>query len=137
MWSSSSASSLYSPRVRYEQRVQRTGCSIRPGLQGLWSSPGAAKRLFFRSRRRGSVHFGPKRHGQERDAQTPDRFVEARPRNHLGRWRRHYAPQTGRSLKGARKMGFLFQDAALFDSVTLYENLALPLARLTTKSPAE
>ena len=26
-----------------------------------------------------------------------------------------------------RKMGFLFQDAALFDSLTLYENLALPL----------
>src|SRR6201995_3600199 len=26
-----------------------------------------------------------------------------------------------------RKMGFLFQDAALFDSLNLYENLALPL----------
>jgi len=36
-----------------------------------------------------------------------------------------------------RKMGFLFQDAALFDSLTLYENLALPLQRLTQKSPAE
>src|SRR5258707_746260 len=36
-----------------------------------------------------------------------------------------------------RKMGFLFQDAALFDSMTLYENLALPLARLTNKSPQE
>jgi phospholipid/cholesterol/gamma-HCH transport system ATP-binding protein len=36
-----------------------------------------------------------------------------------------------------RKMGFLFQDAALFDSLTLYENLALPLERLTTKSPDE
>jgi phospholipid/cholesterol/gamma-HCH transport system ATP-binding protein len=36
-----------------------------------------------------------------------------------------------------RKMGFLFQDAALFDSLTLYENLALPLARLTDKSPPE
>jgi phospholipid/cholesterol/gamma-HCH transport system ATP-binding protein len=36
-----------------------------------------------------------------------------------------------------RKMGFLFQDAALFDSLTLYENLALPLHRLTDKSPAE
>src|SRR5262249_59910211 len=36
-----------------------------------------------------------------------------------------------------RKMGFLFQDAALFDSYTLYENLALPLLRLTTKSPRE
>lgn len=33
-----------------------------------------------------------------------------------------------------RKMGFLFQDAALFDSLTLYENLALPLQRLTDKS---
>ena len=36
-----------------------------------------------------------------------------------------------------RKMGFLFQDAALFDSLTLYENLALPLFRLTDKSPKE
>ena len=36
-----------------------------------------------------------------------------------------------------RKMGFLFQDAALFDSLTLYENLALPLHRLTQKSRAE
>ena len=36
-----------------------------------------------------------------------------------------------------RKMGFLFQDAALFDSLTLYENLALPLHRLTNKSHAE
>jgi phospholipid/cholesterol/gamma-HCH transport system ATP-binding protein len=36
-----------------------------------------------------------------------------------------------------RKMGFLFQDAALFDSLTLYENLALPLFRLTSKSAAE
>jgi phospholipid/cholesterol/gamma-HCH transport system ATP-binding protein len=36
-----------------------------------------------------------------------------------------------------RKMGFLFQDAALFDSFTLYENLALPLARLTAKPRRE
>jgi phospholipid/cholesterol/gamma-HCH transport system ATP-binding protein len=36
-----------------------------------------------------------------------------------------------------RKIGYLFQDAALFDSLTLYENLALPLHRLTRKSPAE
>jgi phospholipid/cholesterol/gamma-HCH transport system ATP-binding protein len=36
-----------------------------------------------------------------------------------------------------RKMGFLFQDAALFDSLTLYENLALPLERLTHKTRAE
>jgi phospholipid/cholesterol/gamma-HCH transport system ATP-binding protein len=36
-----------------------------------------------------------------------------------------------------RKMGFLFQDAALFDSLTLYENLAMPLRRLTQKSPGE
>ena len=36
-----------------------------------------------------------------------------------------------------RKMGFLFQGAALFDSLTLYQNLALPLLRLTSKTPAE
>jgi phospholipid/cholesterol/gamma-HCH transport system ATP-binding protein len=39
--------------------------------------------------------------------------------------------------KVRRKMGFLFQDAALFDSLTLYENLALPLHRLTRKSQEE
>jgi phospholipid/cholesterol/gamma-HCH transport system ATP-binding protein len=36
-----------------------------------------------------------------------------------------------------KKLGYLFQDAALFDSLTLYENLALPLGRLTTKSKDE
>ena len=36
-----------------------------------------------------------------------------------------------------RKIGFLFQDGALFDSLTLYENLALPLQRLTDKSKEE
>ncbi len=36
-----------------------------------------------------------------------------------------------------RKIGYLFQDAALFDSLTLYENLALPLVRLTSKSQTE
>ncbi|RRA50258.1 ATP-binding cassette domain-containing protein [Acidipila sp. EB88] len=44
------------------------------------------------------------------------------------------------SLEGAelskvrRKIGFLFQDAALFDSLSLYNNLALPLRRLSNKS---
>ena len=36
-----------------------------------------------------------------------------------------------------KKLGYLFQDAALFDSLTLYENLALPLHRLTKKSKDE
>jgi phospholipid/cholesterol/gamma-HCH transport system ATP-binding protein len=36
-----------------------------------------------------------------------------------------------------RKLGYLFQDAALFDSLTLYENLVLPLSRLTKKSKNE
>ena len=36
-----------------------------------------------------------------------------------------------------RKMGFLFQSAALFDSLTVYDNLALPLRRLTSKSKKE
>src|SRR5580693_6472115 len=36
-----------------------------------------------------------------------------------------------------KKLGYLFQDAALFDSLTLYENLALPLLRLTKKSKDE
>ncbi len=36
-----------------------------------------------------------------------------------------------------RKLGFLFQDAALFDSLTLYENLSLPVKRLTNKSQEE
>ena len=36
-----------------------------------------------------------------------------------------------------RKMGFLFQSAALFDSLTVYDNLAFPLRRLTSKSKKE
>ena len=36
-----------------------------------------------------------------------------------------------------RKMGFLFQSAALFDSLTLHDNLSLPLRRLTNKSKPE
>jgi phospholipid/cholesterol/gamma-HCH transport system ATP-binding protein len=39
--------------------------------------------------------------------------------------------------KVRRKLGFLFQDAALFDSLTLCENLKLPLERLTDKSAEE
>jgi phospholipid/cholesterol/gamma-HCH transport system ATP-binding protein len=36
-----------------------------------------------------------------------------------------------------RKLGYLFQDAALFASLTLYANLVLPLSRLTKKSKDE
>jgi phospholipid/cholesterol/gamma-HCH transport system ATP-binding protein len=36
-----------------------------------------------------------------------------------------------------RKIGFLFQNAALFDSLSLYDNLALPLHRLSGKSASE
>ena len=36
-----------------------------------------------------------------------------------------------------RKMGFLYQNAALFDFLNLYDNLALPLRRLTSKSDGE
>jgi phospholipid/cholesterol/gamma-HCH transport system ATP-binding protein len=36
-----------------------------------------------------------------------------------------------------RKVGFLFQSAALFDSVSLYDNLAFPLRRLTQKKKPE
>jgi phospholipid/cholesterol/gamma-HCH transport system ATP-binding protein len=36
-----------------------------------------------------------------------------------------------------RKMGLLFQDAALFDSFTVWENLMLPLLRLSRKSSDE
>ena len=44
----------------------------------------------------------------------------------------------GRELSRVRrKMGFLFQNGALFDFLTLYDNLALPLRRLTQKSKQE
>src|SRR5271165_1217597 len=44
----------------------------------------------------------------------------------------------GKDLSSVRrKMGFLFQNAALFDFLTLYDNLALPLRRLTDKSDQE
>jgi phospholipid/cholesterol/gamma-HCH transport system ATP-binding protein len=40
-------------------------------------------------------------------------------------------------VKIRRKMGYLFQSAALFDSFTLNENLALPLHRLYRNKPLE
>jgi phospholipid/cholesterol/gamma-HCH transport system ATP-binding protein len=41
-------------------------------------------------------------------------------------------------VKVRRKMGYLFQSAALFDSFTVYQNLAMPLHRLDpNKSPEE
>src|SRR6201996_4108010 len=40
-------------------------------------------------------------------------------------------------VKIRRKMGYLFQSAALFDSFTLNENLALPLHRLYRDKPLE
>jgi phospholipid/cholesterol/gamma-HCH transport system ATP-binding protein len=44
----------------------------------------------------------------------------------------------GKELSRVRqKMGFLFQNAALFDFLTLYNNLALPLRRLTHKTDQE
>ncbi len=45
--------------------------------------------------------------------------------------------QTEELSRVRRKIGFLFQDAALFDSLTLYENLALPMLRLTHKTQEE
>jgi phospholipid/cholesterol/gamma-HCH transport system ATP-binding protein len=36
-----------------------------------------------------------------------------------------------------RKIGFLFQSGALFDSLNLHDNLALPLVRMTDKSKAQ
>jgi phospholipid/cholesterol/gamma-HCH transport system ATP-binding protein len=39
--------------------------------------------------------------------------------------------------KVRRRIGFLFQSAALFDSLSLHDNLALPLRRLREKKPEE
>jgi phospholipid/cholesterol/gamma-HCH transport system ATP-binding protein len=45
---------------------------------------------------------------------------------------------TGQDLSRVRrKMGFLFQNAALFDFLSLHDNLALPLHRLTHKTKQE
>lgn len=50
----------------------------------------------------------------------------------------HISQMGGKELSRVRRrMGFLFQSAALFDSFTLHDNLALPLHRLTEKSKEE
>ncbi len=40
-------------------------------------------------------------------------------------------------LETRKKIGFMFQDGALFDSISLSENLAFPLRRHTSKSEKE
>ena len=42
-----------------------------------------------------------------------------------------------RLLEARKKIGFMFQDGALFDSIPLSENLAFPLRRHTSKSQRE
>lgn len=50
----------------------------------------------------------------------------------------HISRLEGKELSRVRRrMGFLFQSAALFDSFTLHDNLALPLRRLTKKPQEE
>ncbi len=138
MWSLSNASSSHSQRARYEQRAYGTGCRIRPGLQGIWTRTRCCETSLF--------PFPPEqalcilgRSGTGKSVTLklliallkPDRGSIWVDGNDVTRLK-----PSGLS-KVRRKMGFLFQDAALFDSLTLYENLALPLARLTTKTQAE
>ena len=83
------------------------------------------------------MHFGPKRHRQERDAQAPHRFVETRPGKHLGRRRRRYAAQTQRSLKSASQDGLSLPGRGTVRLADAVRESCASLARLTTKSPAE
>jgi phospholipid/cholesterol/gamma-HCH transport system ATP-binding protein len=48
-----------------------------------------------------------------------------------------HALQRAKLGEARKKIGFLFQDAALFDSISVYENVAFPLHRHTNKSEDE
>ena len=81
---------------------------------------------------------GTRRNRQECHSEANDRSAQSRRRQcHAGGADMATLDEDG-LVKVRQKMGFLFQSAALFDSFSLYQNLALPLHRLDrTKSRDE
>ena len=94
---------------------------------------GARRRDAGRAGGHGVLPARPQRHRQERHAQAHHRPAETGrgPRRSCTArtCRALDAPRAGRA--SARAMGFLFQNAALFDSITVGENVAFPLRRHT------
>ena len=84
--------------------------------------------------RRGSGFVPPRteRHRQERDAPAHHRADAARPAAACSSKGDEISALDGPELARVRqKMGFLFQNAALFDSISVGENVAFPLRRHT------
>ena len=88
-----------------------------------------------RWRRPGVLHSGPQRHRQERHAQAHHRAAAAGRRHASSSKATRSRGLTGAALGRVRqRMGFLFQNAALFDSITVGENVAFPMRRHTDLS---
>ena len=80
----------------------------------------------------------PERHRQERHAAPHHRPGAARQRTRVrGRGRDQRARADRELARVRRKIGFLFQNAALFDSISVGENVAFPLRRHTRMRDAE
>jgi ABC-type transporter Mla maintaining outer membrane lipid asymmetry ATPase subunit MlaF len=87
--------------------------------------------------RAGDLCAGTERHGQERFAEAADRSRACRTRARFV-WKVATFERLAKELNEARKkVGFLFQQAALYDSMTIEENVAFPLRRHTKLSDAE
>ena len=91
-----------------------------------------------RSGGQGVLPARAQRHRQERHAAAHHRAGAAGQRPGVRRRTRRSRRSTGRELARVRKhMGFLFQNAALFDSMSVGENVAFPMRRHTDWSDGE
>ena len=70
-------------------------------------------------------------HGQVDDSQADPAPARSRARPRADRRRRHHASHFEEALVVRQKMGMVFQGAALFDSMTVFENVAYPLREHT------
>ena len=79
----------------------------------------------------GFIILGPHRNRQERDAAPHHRPGPARQRPRVRRRSGDHALQRAGARGRGKQIGFLFQNAALFDSISVGENVAFPLRRHT------
>ena len=95
------------------------------------------KDLSSRRSRRHLCHHGRQRLRQEHAAAPPDRAAGAGSRQGLLRQGKPVGCRPAAAAEFSGRTGILYQSGALFTSMTLAENVALPLQTYTDLAPAE